>query len=80
MNAVVISGLIHALASIILGSGILEKVQTAYHDWADKEIAGEAKKAGALAQLKSEGVLLSKTAFDNAIQFAHILATSKAAP
>lgn len=78
MNSIIIASLVRALASIVLGTGILDKVSAAYKNWADKEIAGVDKKAGAIAQLKSEGLTLSKSAFDNAIQFAHILATSKA--
>ena len=78
MNSIVINGLIHALASIVLGTGILEHFERVVDQWADKEISGLEKKTGAVAQLRKEGLILSEKAFNRGIELALILVESRA--
>ena len=62
MNAIVITGLIHALANWVLGAGILDKVEGAFDAWANKEISTDEKLTGIREQLKAEGLILSEQA------------------
>jgi hypothetical protein len=77
MNSIIISGLVHALATFVLGTGILEQFEKAVDAWADKEIDGLSKKAGVINQLKAEGLVLTERAFNRGVELALILAEQK---
>ena len=73
MNAIIIQGLIHALASYVLGSGILDKAEAAYDKWADKSISDEELHDNVRSDLKEQGLLLSEEAIHHAIIFIELL-------
>ena len=71
MNAFIIEA-VKLIGKWVLGTGILERVKDEVDAWMDKEISGAEKKAGVLGVLKTEGLYMTNTAFDHAIQLALI--------
>ena len=69
MNAA-IQFAIQALASLVLGSDVFTRVLGAVERWADKEISGEEKKEGVLAELEIIGLNLLKKEANLAVELA----------
>ena len=73
MESIIVKGLIHALAGYVLGSGILDKVEAAYDNWANENISKEELQDSVRNSLKEQGLLLSEQAISHAIVFIELL-------
>ena len=71
MNAFIIEA-VKLIGRYVLGTGILERVKDEVDAWMEKEMSGADKKAGVLNVLKGEGLFLTNSAFDHAVQLALI--------
>lgn len=78
MGNVIVIQVIKMLASLVLGSGIFDKILNEVTVWADKKIDGASKRQGVLDALEVAGLKLSKSALNLGIELAVTLITKKA--
>jgi hypothetical protein len=69
MNILVLQA-IKILASLLLGSGVFDRVIAVVKDWSDKQIDGAKKREGVLNQLEVIGLGLSASLTNLAVELA----------
>lgn len=70
MGNIILIQAIKLVASLVLGSGVLDKVLAMVTEWADKKIDGASKRQGVLDTMEVSGLKLSKSAANLAIELA----------